>query len=189
MNDVSGSDALLVVDVQNDFCPGGALPVPTGHEVVEVINWLMPRFEHVIATQDVHPPDHSSFNEQGGPWPEHCVEGTKGAEFHPGLDLDRIDDIVQKGTARDTDGYSGFAGTDLADRLGKRGINRVFVTGLATDYCVKATALEAVEQGFDVVVITDAIAAVDVTEGDGKRALDEMVRAGATLETSDAINS
>jgi nicotinamidase/pyrazinamidase len=187
--DVSDTDALLVVDVQNDFCPGGALAVPAGGDVVEVINWLTPRFSHVIATQDFHPPGHSSFAEQGGPWPAHCVQGTRGADFHPGLDLDRIDEIVQKGTDLETDGYSGFAGTDLADRLGRRGVDRVFVTGLATDYCVRATALEAIEQGFDVVVLTDAIAAVDVNDGDGERALEEMRVAGATLETSDGINS
>lgn len=182
--DVTDTDALLVVDVQNDFCPGGALPVPAGHEVVEVINWLMPRFEHVIATQDFHPPGHSSFEEQGGPWPEHCLQDSKGAELHPGLDTDRIGEVVRKGTDIATDGYSGFAGTDLAERLRSRGVRRLFVTGLATDYCVRATALEAIENGFDVVVVTDAVAAVDAEEGDGTRAIEEMEKAGATLTTS-----
>jgi nicotinamidase/pyrazinamidase len=183
------TDALLVVDVQNDFCAGGALAVPGGDDVVEVINWLMPKFSHVIATQDFHPPGHSSFKQQGGPWPEHCVQGTKGAEFHPGLDTSRIDDVVQKGTDLQTDGYSGFAGTDLADRLRARGVKRLFVTGLATDYCVRATAVEAIENGFDAVVVTDAIRAVDAEDGDGERALDEMQEAGATLESSDGLNS
>jgi nicotinamidase/pyrazinamidase len=187
--DISDSDALLVVDVQNDFCAGGALAVPGGDDVVEVINWLMAGFDNIVATQDFHPPGHSSFAEQGGPWPEHCVQGTLGAEFHPGLDTDKVKTVVQKGTRVDTDGYSGFAGTDLADRLGVLGVTRVFVTGLATDYCVKATALEAIENGFDVVVVTDAIAAVDAEAGDGERAVEEMRSAGAALATSDEVNS
>jgi nicotinamidase/pyrazinamidase len=186
---ISDSDALLVVDVQNDFCAGGALAVPGGDDVVEVINWLMPNFDHILATQDFHPPGHSSFVEQGGPWPQHCVAGTVGAEFHPGLDTDKVEAIVQKGTDVDTDGYSGFAGTNLADRLGRLGIIRVFVTGLATDYCVRATALEAIDNGFDVVVVTDAIAAVDGNPGDGRAALDEMRSAGVALVRSDEINS
>ena len=187
--DISDTDALLVVDVQNDFCAGGALEVPGGDNVVEVINWLMPAFEHVLATQDYHPHGHSSFVEQGGPWPPHCVQGTKGAEFHPGLDTDKINDVVQKGTDPQTDGYSGFAGTDLADRLGRRGVTRVFVTGLATDYCVRATATEAIDNGFDVVVVSDAIAAVDANAGDGAAAIDEMREAGAALVRSNEVNS
>lgn len=187
--EITQADALVVVDVQNDFCPGGALEVPAGDEVVEVINWLMPRFDHVIATQDLHPPDHSSFQENGGPWPVHCVEGTKGADFHPGLDIDRIEEVVQKGTDKDTDGYSGFAGTDLAARLERRGVERIFVAGLATDYCVKATVVEAIDQGFEVVVITDAIAAVDAEKGDGDRALEAMDDAGAAFTSSERLDS
>jgi nicotinamidase/pyrazinamidase len=187
--DITETDALLVIDVQNDFCPGGALEVPSGGDVVEVINWLMPHFHTVIATQDVHPQDHSSFEEQGGPWPQHCVEGTKGAEFHPGLDTAKFDDIVQKGTDRDTDGYSGFAGTDLADRLHDLDITRVFITGLATDYCVRATALDAIDRGLDVVVVTDAIAAVDAQDGDADKAIGVMHKAGAVLIASAEISS
>jgi nicotinamidase/pyrazinamidase len=187
--DVMDTDALIVVDVQNDFCPGGALAVPEGDTVVPVINNLMPRFDHVLATQDFHPPGHSSFVEQGGPWPVHCVQGTNGAALHPDLNEGSLDEIVQKGTDPATDGYSGFAGTDLAQRLRDRGIRRVFVTGLATDYCVRATAVEAIEQGFDVVVLTDAIRAVDVDAGDGERALAEMEQAGANLLTSDGLDS
>lgn len=186
---ISDTDVLIVVDVQNDFCPGGALAVPDGDAVVPVINGLMPRFGRVIATQDFHPPGHSSFAAQGGPWPEHCVQGTTGAEFHPGLDTDSIDEFVQKGTNLATDGYSGFAGTDLAERLGKTGATRVFVTGLATDYCVRATAIEAVANGFRAVVVTDAIRAVDVQPGDGDRAVAEMQNTGATTTTSDQLNS
>jgi nicotinamidase/pyrazinamidase len=186
---VTDTDALIVVDVQNDFCPGGALAVPEGDRVVPVINELMPKFRHVLATQDFHPPGHSSFAEQGGPWPEHCVQGTTGAELHPELDTGAIDEIVQKGTDPDTDGYSGFAGTDLADRLRKRGVKIVVVTGLATDYCVRATAIEAIEHGFDVVVLSDAIRAVDVQLGDGAGAVEEMEQAGAAITTSERLNS
>jgi nicotinamidase/pyrazinamidase len=186
---VADTDALIVVDVQNDFCPGGALAVPDGDEVVPVINELMPRFRHVIATQDFHPHGHSSFISEGGPWPEHCVQGTPGAEFHPALDMPRVDEIVRKGTDPATDGYSGFAGTALADRLRARGIERVVVTGLATDYCVRATIVEAIEHGFDAVVLTDAVRAVDVAPGDGDEALEDMSRAGATLVASDGLNS
>jgi nicotinamidase/pyrazinamidase len=187
--DISPNDALIVVDVQNDFCAGGALEVPAGDDVVEVINRLMPNFAHVIATQDYHPPGHSSFTEQGGRWPVHCVQGTTGAEFHPGLEVAKVDDVARKGTDVATDGYSGFAGTDLAERLRARGVTRVLVTGLATDYCVRATVLEAIENGFEAVVVSDAIAAVGASPGDGDAAVAEMRDAGATLVGSDRINS
>lgn len=187
--DLLETDALIVVDVQNDFCPGGALAVPHGDDVVEVINELAPLFSVVFATQDYHPSGHSSFTDQGGPWPVHCVEGTKGAEFHPDLDTSRFDEVFRKGTDPDTDGYSGFAGTDLADRLFARGVDRVFVTGLATDYCVRATALEAIENGFDCVVVRDAIRAVDVRPGDGDRAIAEIETAGADLVSAEQIHS
>jgi nicotinamidase/pyrazinamidase len=187
--DITDTDVLIVVDVQNDFCPGGALPVPDGDAVVPVINRLMPRFGRVIATQDFHPLRHSSFAEQGGPWPEHCVQSTPGAEFHPGLDTDAIDEIVQKGTDLATDGYSGFAGTDLAERLRDAGANKVFVVGLATDYCVRATAIEAVANGFETIVLTDAIRAVDVQPGDGDRAVAEMRSGGAATTTTEQLNS
>lgn len=186
---VSEDDALIVVDVQNDFCPGGALAVPHGDEVVPVINRLMPLFSHVLVTQDFHPPGHSSFTEQGGPWPAHCVQGTSGAELHPSLDRTKVDQVVQKGTDPQTDGYSGFAGTDLADRLRQLGVKRVVVTGLATDYCVRATALEAIENGFETAAVTDAIRAVDVAPGDGDGAIADMREAGATLLTEEQIHS
>jgi nicotinamidase-related amidase len=187
--EIRDDDALIVVDVQNDFCPGGALAVPDGDAVVDVINGIMPLFSIVFATQDFHPPEHSSFAEQGGPWPVHCVQETKGAEFHPKLDTDRFDEVFRKGTDVETDGYSGFAGTDLADRLWARGAKRVFVCGLATDYCVRATVIEAIGNGFDTVVVTDAIRAVDVNAGDGAKALDEMIAAGAAPITAEQINS
>ena len=185
---IDDTDALIVVDVQNDFCPGGALPVPHGDDVVDVINRISPLFSVVFATQDYHPPGHSSFTEQGGPWPVHCVQGTQGAEFHPKLDTSRFDEVIQKGTEPDTDGYSGFAGTDLADRLWARGTTRVVVAGLATDYCVRETALEAIADGFTVVVVTDAVRAVDVHAQDGAKALEAMAQAGATLATADEID-
>ncbi len=186
---ITEHDALVVVDVQNDYCPGGAVAVPGGDDVIDVINWLMPNFHHVIATQDFHPPGHSSFVEQGGPWPEHCVRETLGAEFHPGLNIAKIDDVVQKGTDLDVDGHSGFAGTDLADRLREMDVTRVFVTGLATDYGVRETVFEAIENGFDAVLVVDAVAAVDTGVADGERAIGEMRKAGATLASSDEINS
>ena len=183
------TDALVVVDVQNDFCPGGALAVTDGDAVVDVINAIAPRFAIVFATQDYHPPGHSSFAEQGGPWPVHCVQGTVGAEFHPRLDTAAFDEVIHKGTDPATDGYSGFAGTDLDDRLWSRGATRVFVAGLATDYCVRATVIEAIANGFDAVVVTDAVRAVDLQPGDGADALEEMAAAGATLVRSVEINS
>ncbi len=188
--DITETDALLVVDVQNDFCPGGALGVDGGDEVVPPINSLMPNFEHVLATQDYHPSGHSSFADQGGPWPEHCVEGTKGADLHPDLDASLIDKVIQKGMDMKTDGYSGFApGSGLSAELSRLGIQRVFVAGLTTDYCVKTTAIDAIDLGYDVVVITDAIRAVNVKPRDGEDALAEMEAAGATLATADEVNS
>jgi nicotinamidase-related amidase len=187
--EIKDDDALIVVDVQNDFCPGGALAVPKGDAVVDVINRITPLYSIVFATQDLHPPNHSSFIGQGGPWPAHCVQGTRGAEFHPGLDTSRFDEVVQKGTDVATDGYSGFAGTNLAERLWARGAKRVFVCGLATDYCVRATVMEAIGNGFETVVVTDAIRAVDVNAGDGAKALEEIVAGGAAPITADQINS
>ncbi len=187
--EITDSDALIVVDVQNDFCPGGALAVPNGNEVVGVINGLMPLFSIVFATQDFHPAGHSSFTEQDGPWPVHCVEETPGAGFHRKLDTARFDEVFRKGTDVETDGYSGFAGTDLADRLWARGARRVFVAGLATDYCVRATVLEALANGFETLVVVDAVRAVDEQPGDGRKALDEVAEAGATLISAERLNS
>src|SRR3954451_19669712 len=136
------ADALIIVDYQNDFArPDGALSVPAGEEVAEQINALAASGEHelVIATRDWHPPDHGSFTEQGGTWPVHCVAGSPGAELHPALDAERVDVIVDKGWDRATEGYSGFQGTDLEALLRARGIDRLTVVGLATDYCVKDT--------------------------------------------------
>lgn len=175
-------DALIVVDVQNDFCPGGALAVPHGDEVVEPVNELARKAPFVVATRDWHPPDHSSFASNGGPWPVHCVAGTPGAELHPGIDRESIDVVIDKGQVRDTEGYSGFEGTELEQLLRERGVKRVDVAGLALDYCVKATALDARRAGFDVVVHRDATRAVDASPGDGERALAQLRAAGVRIE-------
>jgi nicotinamidase/pyrazinamidase len=175
-------DALIVVDVQNDFCPGGALAVPHGDAVVEPLNWLMRQHDLVVATRDWHPPDHSSFAEQGGPWPVHCVQDTHGAQLRSDLDRDAIDAIIDKGQDRETEGYSGFEGTHLERILRERGVERVHVGGLALDYCVKGTALDALRKGFPVTVHLAATRAVNVEEGDRERSVEEMRAAGAEIE-------
>jgi nicotinamidase/pyrazinamidase len=176
--------ALLIVDYQNDFLPpGGALAVAGGDQIVARINELARSgdYDLVVATRDWHPPDHGSFAENGGPWPVHCVQDTHGAQLHSGLDAAAIDVVVDKGDERDREGYSGFEGTRLGGLLRERGIDAVTVVGLATDYCVKHTALDAVREGFAVSVDTTAARGVDVTPGDSERALDELRTAGATV--------
>jgi nicotinamidase/pyrazinamidase len=182
--EIRPDDALVIVDVQHDFLPGGALGVADGERIFEPIDELAPRFARVYATRDWHPADHSSYAEYGGPWPVHCVAGTHGAAFDPRLNLDDVDVVVDKGTDRLTDGYSGFAATSLESDLREHGVRRVFVCGLATDYCVKATALDAKAAGFDAVVIEDAAAAVNVQPGDEERALQEVRDAGVTVAHS-----
>jgi nicotinamidase/pyrazinamidase len=181
--------ALLVVDVQNDFCPGGALAVPEGDHVIPVINRLASRVSAlgfpVYASRDWHPANSRHFAVNGGAWPVHCVAGTSGARLHPDLDLPPGTLIITKGVGPEEDGYSDFdgniagRGSLLAD-LRARGITELIVGGLATEYCVRATVLDARRAGFDVVVVTDGIRAIDQAPGDGQRALDEMVAAGAT---------
>lgn len=175
------TDALIVVDLQNDFCPGGALPVPDGDAVVPAVNAVLDKFPLVVATQDWHPTDHISFREQGGPWPPHCIAGTAGAQPHPGLHREKVHLWVRKAVSSERDAYSGFDGTGLGDELKRRGVRRVFIAGLATDYCVRATALDALSAGFEVVVLTDAVRGVNVAPGDDQRALEEMASAGAVL--------
>jgi nicotinamidase/pyrazinamidase len=174
-------DALIVVDCQNDFCPGGALAVPDGDAVIEPINDLARKASFVVATRDWHPPDHGSFAERGGRWPVHCVQETEGAQLHPGIDLERIDAIINKGQRPDTEGYSGFDGTELERLLRDRGAEDVHVAGLALDYCVKATALDARQAGFDVVVHRDATRAVEAEPGDADRAVEELREAGVKV--------
>jgi nicotinamidase/pyrazinamidase len=176
--------ALIIVDYQNDFTPpGGALAVPEGDTIAGRINELARSgdYDLVIATRDWHPRDHGSFTEQGGIWPVHCVQDTEGAELHPELDTDAIDVVVDKGQDPGTDGYSGFDGTRLAELLRERGVDRVTLVGLATDYCVKNTALEALQEGFTVIVDSTAVRGVDREPGDSERALAEMRAAGASI--------
>jgi nicotinamidase/pyrazinamidase len=177
------SEALLVIDFQNDFTPGGALAVEQGDEIAERINELAAsgRYDLVVATRDWHPPDHGSFADQGGPWPVHCVQGSHGAELHAALDQSQIDQIVDKGQNPGTEGYSGFDETPLASLLRERGIDSVTVVGLATDYCVKNTALDALREGLKVTVDSSAVRGVDVHDGDSERALEELRAAGAEV--------
>ena len=195
--------ALVVVDVQNDFVPGGALGVPEGDQVVEVINRLMPRFALVVATQDWHPPDHGSFaaNHPGRRvgevidlngldqilWPVHCVEGTEGAAFAPGLDASRFSRVFRKGVDAGTDSYSALRdngrrrSTGLGEYLEQRGVTQVYLGGLATDYCVKFSALDARDWGFETFVVVDGCRGVELAPGDTAKAIEEMRRAGVTI--------
>lgn len=180
MNIFASMEALIVVDVQNDFCPGGALAVPGGDEVVAEVSRLAAEAPLVIATRDWHPPDHSSFAERGGSWPVHCVQGTPGAQLHADLVI-APDAIVDKGQSPEREGYSAFEDTALESLLRERGVGTVDVAGLALDYCVKATALDARAAGFDVVVHRDATRAVNVRPGDDERAVQELRAAGVRV--------
>ena len=174
----------MIVDFQNDFTPGGALAVPHGDEIADRLNELAAsdRFDLVVATRDWHPPEHSSFAAQGGPWPPHCVAGTEGAELSRGLDAALVDVVVDKGTDPATEGYSGFDGTDLATLLRNRGIDRITVAGLATDYCVRATALDALRAGFAVTVDDGASRGIDSLAS--AQALDQVRAAGGDIAGS-----
>jgi nicotinamidase/pyrazinamidase len=175
-------DALIVVDVQNDFCSGGALAVPGGEAVIEPINELVKRADFVVATRDWHPPDHLSFKEQGGPWPVHCVRETSGAQLHAQLDTDRVDAIINAGREPEHEGYSGFEHTELDRLLRDQEVDTVHVAGLALDYCVKETALDARRAGFDVVLHRDATRAINLQPGDDQRTIDELRAAGVRIE-------
>jgi nicotinamidase/pyrazinamidase len=174
-------EALIVVDVQNDFCPGGALAVPDGDGVIGPINELAERAPFVVATRDWHPPDHASFEDQGGRWPVHCVRESYGAQIHDAIESSQIDLVVDKGQARDREGYSGFEDTELDRGLRERGVDTVHIAGLALDYCVKETALDARRAGFEVVVHQDATRAVEVQPGDAERAVQELRAAGVEV--------
>jgi nicotinamidase/pyrazinamidase len=195
--------ALLLIDIQNDFLPGGALAVPGGDEVVPVANRLIPRYPFVVATRDWHPPDHGSFASQhtgrqvgevvhlnGLPqilWPDHCVQGTPGAQFAPQLDQRGIHHVVSKGTDRAIDSYSGFFDnarrkrTGLDEVLRRKGVTEVHLLGLATDYCVKATAIDAVGHGFRTIVLIEGCRGVELAPGDCQWAIDEMRAAGVRI--------
>lgn len=178
-------DALVVVDVQNDFLPGGALAVPAADRILPVLNDYLQLFANlrlpIFATRDWHPHDHCSFREQGGPWPLHCVADSAGAAFSKTLELPASTIVISKGTDARREAYSGFQGTDMIERLRAAGVRRVFVGGLATEYCVRATALDALSAGLSVIVLADAIGALEAKPGDAERAEQEMVDRGAAL--------
>ena len=174
-------EALIVVDMQNDFTSGGALAVDEGDAVVGPVNRLAAEAPFVVATRDWHPPDHASFEVNGGTWPVHCVQGSKGAELHPDVDADRIDVVVDTGYTAELEGYSGFEGTELEQLLRDHDVDKVHVVGLALDYCVKETALDARRAGFEVVVHREGTRPVEVTAGDGDRAVKELVDAGVQV--------
>lgn len=189
---IEPNSALIMVDVQNDFCPGGSLAVSEGDEVVPVLNRYAMRFAEadapVFATRDWHPINHLSFKDQGGIWPIHCVQGTHGAAFHPNLQLPEGTTIVSKAQGAEEEAYSGFQGTTLTEQLRAQGIERVYVGGLATDYCVKSTVLDALQAGFETYFLHDASRGVEANEGDVAAAEQEMAEAGAktlTLEQFD----
>lgn len=170
---------LIIVDVQKDFCPGGALAAPGGNDIVPVINKLMEKFSLIVASKDWHPAKTVHFEK----WPVHCVRGTSGAKFHKHLDVENINEVALKGTGNSDDGYSAFEATniDLAYWLRKKQVTDVYVCGIATEYCVMSTAMDAMKAGFKTLVVTDAIAAVEVKPGDTQKSLDEMEAAGILL--------
>ena len=200
--------ALIIVDLQNDFCPGGALAVNDGDKIIPIINKLLPKFDLIVATQDWHPKNHKSFASNHGKkigevidlnglnqilWPDHCVQGSKGAEFVFTLDAKRIDRIFQKGTDPEIDSYSGFFDnghkkrTGLDDYLRKKGVDEVYIVGLATDYCVKFTALDAVELGFKTYLIQDACRGVNLNNHDSDEAIQGMKTKGVGIISSDIL--
>ncbi|HEY3580128.1 MAG TPA: bifunctional nicotinamidase/pyrazinamidase [Pyrinomonadaceae bacterium] len=183
--------ALIVVDVQNDFCPGGTLAVPHGDEVVAPLNKLIDEFldrgDPVYKSRDWHPRTTKHFAAYGGTWPVHCVQNTRGAQFHPALRDDPRIKVISKGQG-DADGYSAFDDTDLGSQLRKAGIQELVVGGLATDYCVKNTVLDAVDRGFKVKAVKDAMRPVELQPGDGERAIEEMRAAGAEIVSTDHIS-
>lgn len=201
--------AIILVDIQNDFCPGGALPVKEGDAVVNVANQVMSQFELVVATQDWHPSDHKSFASQHPglnvgeqftlgdlpqiAWPDHCVQGTTGAEFHPKLDIESVHQVFQKGTDTEIDSYSGFfdnghkRATEMGDFLLDKGVKEVYVLGLATDYCVKFTALDAIDLGLKTNLIVDGCRGVDLKAGDVDAAILEMESSGVVVMSSEEL--
>ena len=187
MKDMSlhAGDALLIVDVQKDFLPGGSLAVPEGDAVIAPLNRCIAAFGRnglpVYASRDWHPPDHCSFAAQGGPWPPHCVAGSRGAEFAAALALPAGAIVISKATTPQRDAYSAFGDTDLHRRLQAAGVKRLFVGGLATDYCVLNTVKDALALGYGVVVLIGAVRAVEVAVGDGAHALAQMFRLGAQI--------
>lgn len=184
--------ALILVDIQNDFCPGGALGVNEGDQIVPAVNRLIPEFPLVISTQDWHPENHISFKERGGPWPPHCVQDTRGAELHSDLKTDTIVHYFRKASSPDKDDYSEFAGKDdrgrsLDEVLRSHGVKKLYAVGLATDYCVLETVMDGLKHGYEVYAVTDAMRAVNVNPADGEEALQKMASSGAHLVRSDEV--
>lgn len=185
--------ALLLVDVQNDFFPGGALPTPEGDTIVAPVNRLIETFRAesrpIVATRDWHPENHCSFEEQGGPWPPHCIQGSEGAAFKPEIELPKSATVISKADAPDKEAYSGFEGTDLAERLRDMDVSSLVVGGLATDVCVKNTVIDALNAGFDVTVVPEAISGVEANPGDSQKAVEEMKERGAAFVSVDDVVS
>jgi nicotinamidase-related amidase len=190
---VKPSDGLIIVDFQKDFCAGGALPVPNCEEILPMVNEYIKVFVDstapIYATRDWHPPNHVSFLHRGGPWPPHCVQNTEGARFHPELKLPANVTIVSKGSDPDKESYSGFDNTRLAERLKSARVKRVFVCGLATDYCVKNTVLDALRLGFTTVLLVDATKGIDAHLGDVEKAVEKMIKSGAERATLEEVES
>ncbi len=188
---LSKTDALVVVDVQKDFCPGGSLAVPSGDEVVPILNNYISLFASnflpVFATRDWHPKNHISFKAYGGIWPAHCVKETDGAKFHAGLQLPELVTIISKATAAKKEAYSGFQGTRLKSMLRELKVKRLFVGGLATDYCVKNTVLDGLKAGFITFLLMDASRGVNVSPQDSEKAIEQMLEAGALGITIEEI--
>jgi len=184
---ITKSDALLITDIQKDFLPGGALPVTDGDQIIPVLNDYERFFEEanasIFASRDWHPRDHISFKEQGGIWPPHCVQNTKGANFSPDLRLPVDSVIISKATDPKHEAYSVFEGTDFADQLKKYGVKRLFIGGIATDYCILNTVLDARKLGYDTVVLMDATLGINVKPGDVNRAVETMLKAGSQQAT------
>jgi nicotinamidase/pyrazinamidase len=196
VNVMKGKPALVVIDVQNDFCSGGTLEVPDGDAVVPVINRYMEKFASrglpIYASRDWHPETTKHFKAYGGVWPVHCVQGTKGAEFHGGLKFPEGTVVITEGDTPDKEGYSCFEGRDPEGRdfgelLRSGGVDHLYIGGLATDYCVRATALDALKEGFKVTLLTDAVRGVDLKPGDSERAVEEMEENGALTATLDEV--
>ncbi len=196
MNSSKLKKALLVVDIQNDFCPGGALGVQEGHMIIPILNRCIRYFEEenlpIFVTRDWHPKITTHFSQFGGEWPEHCIAGSAGAQFHPSLELPKDAFVLSKGMDSKTDSYSALQATDTSgtlfpDLLKKLGVEEIYIAGLATDYCVKYSVLDALKEGLKVFVLTDAIAGVDRQPEDSRKALEEMVSNGASEITSEAL--
>lgn len=191
METIHEGDALLVADIQNDFLPGGALGIPGGDKILPALHRYMEKFESkgnpIILTKDWHPANHCSFKGQGGIWPDHCVAGTQGAEHPPSFHPPRSAATIQKATEPDKEAYSAFQGTSLDARLKKAGIRRLFVGGLATDYCVLNTVRDALDQGYEVRLLLDGICAVNLEPADGPKAIEEMVQKGAVPVTLEEV--